>query len=394
VSQTSPEQPLQQILAVLTDRHRFVLASHARPDGDSIGSQLALAFALRRLGKEVRTVCHDPAPPYLRTFPGINDLEVTERVDESFDAAVVLECGSVDRTEVGGLDRAFLINIDHHVGNTLYGTVNWIDESAAACGEMVFDVVRGLGVPLSKEIATYLYVAILTDTGSFRHANITTRTFDVCRQIADAGVSPADVAARVYQDSSVGKLRLTGALLDHMQMVSGGRVAVLIVDDRILRETGCAADDMEGLINLPLTANDVQAVILFKALDESMYGPWPLRTEGAGIATPQASRCRHRCRRRSRVLSPRSRPRSTPRRPRRRWSASTLSEDRRRGTSTDGRRARRRQTPVSHVPRCGHTCASATGHTSGWTYRDTRSDGNRRPPARCWPSYTTGIVAV
>ena len=270
MSQTSPEPPLQQILDVLTRRHRFVLTSHARPDGDSVGSQLALAFALRRLGKDVRIVSHDPAPPYLRTFPGINDLEVSDRVDESFDAAVVLECGSVDRTEVGGLDRAFLINIDHHVGNTLYGTVNWIDESAAACGEMVFDVVRGLGVPLSKEIATYLYVAILTDTGSFRHANITTRTFDICRQIADAGVSPADVAARVYQDSSVGKLRLTGALLDHMQMVSGGRVAVLIVDDRILRETGCAADDMEGLINLPLTANDVQAVILFKEFDDQL----------------------------------------------------------------------------------------------------------------------------
>ena len=277
--QTSPEQPLRKILDALTHCHRFVLASHARPDGDSIGSQLALAFALRRLGKEVRAVSHDPAPPYLRTFPGINDLEVTERVEGSFDAAVVLECGSVDRTEMGGLDRAFLINIDHHVGNTMYGTVNWIDESAAACGEMVFDVVQGLGVPLSKEIATYLYVAILTDTGSFRHSNISTRTFDVCKQIADAGVSPADVATCVYQDSSVGKLRLTGALLDHMQLVSGGRVAVLNVDDRILRETGCAANDMEGLINFPLTAHDVQAVILFKAFDDQLRVS--LRSKGA-----------------------------------------------------------------------------------------------------------------
>ena len=261
---TKPEQPLDQILDVLTTGQRFVLASHARPDGDSIGSQLALAFALRRLGKEVRAVSHDPAPPYLRTFPGIGDLEVTNTVKGPFDAAVVLECGSVARTEVSGLNRAPLINIDHHIGNTMYGTVNWVDESAAACGEMVFDLVRSLGVPLTSDIATYLYVAILTDTGSFHHSNITARTFDVCRQIADAGVSPAEVAARVYQDSSVGKLRLTGILLDRMQLVSDGRVAVLTVDDQVLHETGCAADDMEGLINIPLTADDVSAVILFK----------------------------------------------------------------------------------------------------------------------------------
>ena len=270
MSRTSPDRPPKQVLEALETRDRFVLAAHARPDGDSIGSQLALAYALRHLGKQVRLVSHDPAPPYVQSFPGISDLEVTEHVSGSFDAAVVLECGSPDRTEVSGLDQYFMVNIDHHVGNTMYGAVNWFDESAAACGEMVFDVVKGLGVPLTKDIATHVYLAILTDTGSFHHSNITARTFEICRQIADAGVLPATVAAHVYQQSSIGKLRLTGALLDGMELVSGGRIAVLKVDDQILRETRCAADDMEGLINLPLTAREVQAVILFKRFGDQL----------------------------------------------------------------------------------------------------------------------------
>ena len=260
----TPEGPLREVLDALRARRRFVVASHARPDGDAVGSQLALAYALRHLGKEVLAVSHDPLPPYCQSFPGASEVSITSRVDGEFDAAVVLECGSLARTELVGLDRYFVINVDHHVGNTHYGAVNWFDETAAACGEMVFDIVQGLGVPLTTEIASHLYIAILTDTGSFQHGNVTPRTFDICRRIAAAGVSPTAVAARVYQQGSVGKLRLTGALLSGMELHGDGSVAVLHVDDGMLRESGCTADDLEGLINLPLAAADVRAVLLFK----------------------------------------------------------------------------------------------------------------------------------
>ena len=257
---------LDSIIEAISTRQRFLLVSHARPDGDSIGSELALAYALRHLEKDVTVVNHDPVPPYLDTFPGISDIVVADSVDGLFDAVIVLECGSLNRTEVAGLDRYFVVNIDHHLGNTKYGDINWFDGSAAACGEMVFDVVKGLGVPLIPPIATHLYVAILTDTGAFHHGNITPRTFEICRQAAEAGVSPAEVASHVYQTSSVGKLRLTGTLLDAMELVDDGRVAVLNVDDEILRRTGCAPDDLEGLTNLPLTAVKVSAVVMFKTI--------------------------------------------------------------------------------------------------------------------------------
>ncbi len=255
------------VVDALANGSSFVLSSHARPDGDSIGSQLALAHALRALGKTVRIVNHDPPPAYLRTLPGVAAIEVADSVDDRADAAVVLECGTLERTEVAGLDRQPVINIDHHAGNALYGALNWFDPGAAACAEMIHDLIAALGVSLTPAIGAALYAGILTDTGSFRHANITPRTFETCRNVAACGVDVAALAAAIYQNSSLGKLRLTGRLLHEMRLEAGGRVAVLQVDEALLRDTGCPPDDMEGVINLPLSARDVEAVIMIRTLD-------------------------------------------------------------------------------------------------------------------------------
>ncbi len=266
----NPEPPAGLIDA-LRGGTRFVLSSHARPDGDSIGSQLALAHALDTLGKMVRIVNRDALPAYLATLPGADRIEVADAlpadVAGSFDAAVILECGTLERTEVRGLDRQPILNIDHHAGNAMYGAINWFDTSAAACAELVHDLIAALGVKLTPAIGAALYAGILTDTGGFRHANITARTFDICRHIAACGVDVARVASDVYQSSTLGKLRLTGRLLDAMRLEGGGRVALLEVDDTLLRETGCPADDLDGVINLPLAARDVAAVIMVKTLD-------------------------------------------------------------------------------------------------------------------------------
>ena len=170
---------LAQTAEAIRRRQRFVIASHVRPDGDAVGSQMAMAYALKHLGKEVRVVSCDAAPPPLLVFPGVSEIEIVDRVDDPGDAVIVMESGDLLRTGVSGLERGFVINIDHHVGNSMFGAINWFDVSAAACGEMVFDLVRELGVPLSHDIAVHLYVAILTDTGSFRHSNITPRTFEI-----------------------------------------------------------------------------------------------------------------------------------------------------------------------------------------------------------------------
>jgi phosphoesterase RecJ-like protein len=247
-------------------RHRFVLTSHVRPDGDAIGSQLAMAYALRHMGKDVRIVNRDPAPAPLQVFPGVADIQIAERTDDPGDCVIVMESGDLTRTGVAGLDRGFIINIDHHVGNTMFGAVNWFDVSAAACGEMVFDLVQDLGVPLTHDIAVHVYIAILTDTGSFRYSNITPRTFEISRRCVEAGVDASAVARSVYDSSTLGRLRLFGAVLNRMQLEPSGRLAIISVDERLAAECGATYEDTDGLINEPLTVKDIQAVVFFKEL--------------------------------------------------------------------------------------------------------------------------------
>jgi bifunctional oligoribonuclease and PAP phosphatase NrnA len=257
-------QMLEPICQEILRRQRFLLTSHARPDGDSIGSQMAMAFALDRLGKHVRIVNADAAPDHYHEFPGLDRIEIASHTDADADAVIVMECSDLTRTGVTGFEGRYIINIDHHAGNRMYGALNWFDESAAACGEMVFDLIRALGVPLSLEIATHIYLAILTDTGSFHHSNITPRTFDICRQSVEAGVNPAAMARRVFDSNSFGKLKLIGALLDAMELIDDGRLAVMYMDDVMLTSCGCTHNDTEGVINLPLTAREIQAVVFFK----------------------------------------------------------------------------------------------------------------------------------
>jgi bifunctional oligoribonuclease and PAP phosphatase NrnA len=269
--QMSNDQPLQQIVDAVRQRQRFVVSSHARPDGDSIGSQLAFAYALQALGKEVTVVNRDAAPPPLMTFPGVPSIELAEQVSGDYDAAVIMECGELTRPGVAGLERYFVINIDHHPGNTGYGAINWFDESAAACGEMVFDLVQMLGVPLSIEIATHIYLAILTDTGSFHYSSISPRTFDICRQLLEAGVDPVGVARSVYDSNNMGRLKLFGAVLSAMQIDPSGRIAIVYLDHDMARAAGGTYEDTEGLINLPLTVKEIQSVVFFKQTEGDDY---------------------------------------------------------------------------------------------------------------------------
>lgn len=262
--------PIAAICDAIRQHQRFLISSHARPDGDSIGSQLAMAYALRELGKEVRLVNSDPAPEHYFDFPGVDQIVIADAVDPAWyphDVEIIMECGDLKRTGVEGLGRAFVINIDHHVGNSMYGDLNWFDPGAAACGELVFDLIGGLGVPLTFEIATHIYLAILTDTGSFHHSSITPRTFDICRQVTEAGVNPASMARRIFDSNSYGKLKLIGHLLDRMELHADGHLAAMCLTQDLLDSADSTVNDTEGIINLPLTAREIQAVVFFKALE-------------------------------------------------------------------------------------------------------------------------------
>jgi phosphoesterase RecJ-like protein len=254
----------RDVAAALAARQSFILTSHARPDGDAIGSQLALARALERLGKTVVLVGHDPVPGPYRNFPGVDRIQLTGRADGAADAVVVLECSDLSRPEVSGLDRYFIVNVDHHLGNGMYGHVNWFDGSAAACGEMVADVIDALGVAWTPEIASHLYLAVATDTGSFRYGPLSARTFELCRRIAETGVDPAALSRQIFDSFGIGRVRLAGRMMAAMELHDDNRLAVLYLDDALLEACGATIDDTEGLVNQPLGAREVVAAALFK----------------------------------------------------------------------------------------------------------------------------------
>ncbi len=271
-------------VAALVDRirrgRRFIVSSHQRPDGDAIGSAMAAALALRSLGKQADVVFDAMPPQFLQPFPGVGSIRVTKLVDGSYDAALIMECSSLDRTGVEGLDRFPVCNIDHHPGNTRYGVLNWIDESAASCTEIVFTLIEQLGAPLSAEVATHVYLGVLTDTGSFHFSHITPRTFDIARRCVEAGADPQWIARTHYDSSTLGRVRIFGAVLNGMQLDPSRRIALLTMTQAMAAANGASYDDTEGLINFPLSVKEIAAVAFFK---EMAAGTWrvSLRSKGA-----------------------------------------------------------------------------------------------------------------
>lgn len=264
----------------IRSRQTFIVTSHARPDGDAVGSSVALALALEQIGKTAAVILRDPVPAPYRAFPDVDRVVIADRVDRPADMAIVLECSDLTRPGLVGLERYPIANIDHHLGNTMYGAINWFDDKAAACGELVADLIDAIGARWTPAIAAHLYLALATDTGSFRYGPISARTFDTCRRIVDAGVDTARLSRQIFDSFSIGRVRLTGALLAAMTLHHGNRFALLGYDNDLLLACGATADDTEGLVNLPLGASEVDAVGMLKRQDERVWRV-SLRSKGA-----------------------------------------------------------------------------------------------------------------
>ena len=209
---------VQDVLRQIEQRDRFVLTSHARPDGDAIGSALACCQILRAMGKRADVVLHDGVPRIYRALPFADQVMQADRVGGIYEAAIILECDSIHRTRLEGLEDRFLISIDHHVSGRPFAHVNWIDPHAVATGEMVFRLAREAGTPFSPEIATCLYTALMTDTGSFMFQGTNDSTFALARELVLAGADPAICARGIYFAHSEAKIRLLGEALRNLRI--------------------------------------------------------------------------------------------------------------------------------------------------------------------------------
>jgi phosphoesterase RecJ-like protein len=255
---------LKEVLNHIERRNRFLLTSHARPDGDAVGSALACCQILRSMGKQADVVLHDGVPRIYQPLPFADTVVRAERVNGSYEAAIILECDSIQRTRLEGLENRFLINIDHHVSGRPFANVNWIDPKAVATAEMVYRLAREAGVKISPEIATCLYTAVLTDTGSFMFEGTNEHTFALARELVLAGADPAHCARNVYFGHSTAKMRLLGAALSNLHRE--GPLAWIWVTSEQMERLAAKEEDCEGLVNYALSIQDVEVAAFFREL--------------------------------------------------------------------------------------------------------------------------------
>jgi phosphoesterase RecJ-like protein len=269
---------LEQVLQEIQQRRRFLVTSHARPDGDAIGSTLALAQVLRKMGKSAEVVLRDSVPVIYKPLPHSETIVHSAQVNGNFDAAIILECDSIQRTRLHGLEDRFLINIDHHVSSKPFAHVNWIDHTAVATAELIFRLAQATQVKLTPEIATCLYTALLTDTGSFCYAGTNARTFELAKYLVEHGADPGKIAQNVYFSSPTSKMRLLGAALSRLER--NGAVTWMSVTRQDMERCGALDEDCEGLVNYALGISGVEVAIFFREVAQERIRV-SIRSKGA-----------------------------------------------------------------------------------------------------------------
>jgi phosphoesterase RecJ-like protein len=254
------------ILDAIRDGERFLVCSHSRPDGDAVGSMLAMGELLRQMGKRVDLVAADRVPAIYRDLPGAGEIRTAMRVHGPYDAVILLECDSVERTRLRGLEKMFLINIDHHASGKEYGQINWIDRTACSVGQLVHSLVRAAGGTLTASMAACLYTTLLTDTGGFCYGGIEASTFRLAGELVEAGADPVKIAREVYFANPFSKMLLLGKALSTLRRE--GPLAWLWVTHQDMLEAGATEEDCEGVVNYALSAAGIEAAAFLRELPE------------------------------------------------------------------------------------------------------------------------------
>jgi phosphoesterase RecJ-like protein len=257
---------MDAILKALQQGERFLVCSHARPDGDAVGSMLAMGMLIRQMGKRADLVSADRVPNIYRALPGAQEIRSSLRVHGPYDAAILLECDGLARTSLHGLEAFPILNIDHHASGRAFGHLNWIDQRAASVGELVYRLVKAAGATVTPEMATCLYVTVLTDTGGFCYGSTQASTFELARELVLAGADPIRIAQNVYFSTATSKLLLLGAALNNLKR--DGRLAWLWVTHQDMVRTCAAEEDCEGIVNFALAISGVEAAAFLRELPE------------------------------------------------------------------------------------------------------------------------------
>lgn len=258
---------MDQIINHIKEANHILLASHADPDGDAVGSLLALGLAIGRRGQKTTIYNASPIPAVYRFLPSVERIVRHIKEASNYDLALIMDCGNLPRigeasTTVSQIP--VVINIDHHISNTGFGDIQLVDPSACSTAEIVYRLIKVLDVPLDKAIATSLYTGILTDTGSFRFSSTNQAAFAISQEMAELGVEPHDVAQHVYGTYSLGRIKLLNLALDSIEISENGKLSIMTVTGAMFAETGTHPEDVDGMINYARRIEDVKVAALIQ----------------------------------------------------------------------------------------------------------------------------------
>ncbi len=260
---------VQAAWALMMNAGRIALLAHEHPDGDALGSALGLAHVLRGFGKTCVVACADPPPALYAFVPGVTEVQ-TDLGEEAFDLVVALDAGDLSRYGAlyerhrAFLDRASVVNIDHHVTSAGCGQVNIIDVASAATAEIITLMLMQLGVALSRDAAVCLLTGIVTDTRAFEFSATTPRTLEAAAHLMRAGAAPAEIVKPVYRINSLPKVRLWGRVLSAVESAQGGRLVWSFLTQKMLEESDATADLDDGLPSYLIDIEGAQIAALFK----------------------------------------------------------------------------------------------------------------------------------
>jgi phosphoesterase RecJ-like protein len=262
----------EQIGEVLRSHPSFVLLSHIRPDGDAIGSQLALGFALIAMGKSVRLINEDGLPENLAFLPGSERIESPPADPLDVEVAIALDTATKPRLGDAALHAAskakIWLNIDHHISNPKYGDLNLIDSTSPATGQILYDLITALDLPMPAETRDAIYVAVSTDTGSFQYPSTTAKTYEMAADLTRRGVNVGEINSKTYDEQPFRRLELMRALLNTLERSPDGLVAHWTMRDQTRVDLALRPEDSEGLIDIIRAIRGVQLAVFFEELPD------------------------------------------------------------------------------------------------------------------------------
>jgi phosphoesterase RecJ-like protein len=276
-----PQENLPLAVAALQAARRVLITMHRGPDGDALGSALALACTLRDLGREVTVYNPDDLPYNFRFLPGAAEVERTLPDDAAFDATVVTDAGAYERLgpHVPQEDRrGVLLNLDHHITTEPFGDVNYVDPEAASVGILAYKIIKALGVPVSRDAAQCIYASILADTGCFRYSSTDPECLRIAAELVEAGVEPWEMTVRVYEQQPLARMRLLADVLGTLEV--HGKVATITITNAMVAKTGSEDDLTDGFINYARSIDGVEVAASFR--EPQNGGPWHVSFRSRG----------------------------------------------------------------------------------------------------------------